>query len=262
MSVIILKDSIVHYEVLGRGRPIIFLHGWLGSWRYWIPSMQSSSIFFRAYAVDFWGFGDTAKNKDNFSLDDQTDLLDSFFDSMGIGKAALVGHGLGAVVALNFAEKKPDAVDRIMAVCPPADFNSINQRFRNSSPAALAEWLLGKTPGSDTVRIEALKADSKAISTSFCDLETWELKKCIQKLSNPCLFVYGMNDPGIYPPLLNGLEILDNHTHYIFFDQSGHFPMLDENSKFHRLLNDFLSLASGENPQQLQVKEEWKRRVR
>jgi CheY-like chemotaxis protein len=34
--------EIVHYEVLGRGRPLIFLHGWIGSWRYWIPSMQSA----------------------------------------------------------------------------------------------------------------------------------------------------------------------------------------------------------------------------
>jgi hypothetical protein len=31
MSVILIDDRIVHYEVLGWGRPIIFLHGWVGS---------------------------------------------------------------------------------------------------------------------------------------------------------------------------------------------------------------------------------------
>ncbi|MCK7519753.1 MAG: hypothetical protein MZV64_19525 [Ignavibacteriales bacterium] len=36
-----MKARIVHYEVLGRGRPVIFLHGWVGSWKYWIASMQS-----------------------------------------------------------------------------------------------------------------------------------------------------------------------------------------------------------------------------
>jgi hypothetical protein len=37
---------------------------------------------------------------------------------------------------------------------------------------------------------------------------------------------------------------------------------LDESSKFNRLLADFLALPSGESPRQLQLKEEWKRRVR
>ena len=54
MSVVTLDGEIIHYEVLGRGRPIIFLHGWVGSWRYWVPTMQAASINFRAYAMDLW----------------------------------------------------------------------------------------------------------------------------------------------------------------------------------------------------------------
>jgi pimeloyl-ACP methyl ester carboxylesterase len=55
---------------------------------------------------------------------------------------------------------------------------------------------------------------------------------------------------------------LPEQAHQITFDSSGHFPMLDETSKFNRLLVDFLSLSSGASPRQLQLKEEWKRRVR
>jgi hypothetical protein len=38
--------------------------------------------------------------------------------------------------------------------------------------------------------------------------------------------------------------------------------MIDESPKFNRLMTDFLALISGESPRQLQLKEEWKRRVR
>jgi hypothetical protein len=38
--------------------------------------------------------------------------------------------------------------------------------------------------------------------------------------------------------------------------------MLDETSKFNRLLTDFLALDSGVSPRDLQMKEEWRRRVR
>jgi len=45
-------------------------------------------------------------------------------------------------------------------------------------------------------------------------------------------------------------------------DASGHFPMIDETGKFNRLLTDFLALDSGVSPRELQLKEEWRRRVR
>jgi hypothetical protein len=49
---------------------------------------------------------------------------------------------------------------------------------------------------------------------------------------------------------------------HIVFEGSGHFPMMEETQRFNRLLIDFLALDSGASPQELQLKEEWKRRVR
>ena len=62
---------------------------------------------FRAYAIDLWGFGDTAKEPEKYLLNQQTTLLDNFLSEMGIGKIAIVGHGLGAVIGLLFAERFP-----------------------------------------------------------------------------------------------------------------------------------------------------------
>ena len=62
MSAIILDGSMVHYEALGRGRPIVFLHDWLGSWRYWINAMQAASTSYRAYAVGLFVFGDSTRD--------------------------------------------------------------------------------------------------------------------------------------------------------------------------------------------------------
>jgi hypothetical protein len=45
-------------------------------------------------------------------------------------------------------------------------------------------------------------------------------------------------------------------------EESGHFPMLDESTKFNHLMADFLALFSGDSPRELQLKEEWKRRMR
>jgi len=145
--------------------------------------------------------------------------------------------------------------------CPLAD-SMINPRLQTSSPSELADWLLARVPGTEAARVEAPKADSDAITTSLLQIQTVNLTSITSNLNSPTLLVHGLNDPVLAAPRFEDLVSLPEKAHFIAFEQSGHFPMLDENSKFHRLLGDFLSLPSGESPRQLQLKEEWKRRVR
>lgn len=262
MSAIILQEDIVHYEVLGRGRPIIFLHSWVGSWRYWIPSMQAASTNYRTYAIDMWGFGDTAKNTGRYLLSQQLHLLKDFIHEMGIGRVAIVGHGLGAIVALKFAELNPTYVDRIMAVGVPLNSGQVNPRMLQNSPQELADWLLGSTPDSEAARKEAPKADQDAIFHSLRHIESAELASLPQNLNMPCLLAHGQNDPAITLTEIDLLASLPTHFHFIALENSGHFPMLDMPSQFNRLMIDFMALPSGESPRALEIKEEWKRRIR
>lgn len=262
MSVVLIEQQVVHYEVLGRGRPLIFLHGWVGSWRYWVPVMQAVSANYRAYALDLWGFGDTAKSQVRYSLNNQIRLVDGFLYEMGIGRVVLVGHGLGAAIAVLYALRNPGVVDRVMAVSCPMDEARVSARLRSASPTELADWLMGKSEFTEPVRTDAPKTDPQALTASITDISASEIKEAYFRLSTPCLFVDGLYDPAVAPPDQDGPLQQMYNIHSMIFEQSGHFPMLDESAKFNRLLIDFLSLASGESPRQLQMKEEWKRRVR
>ena len=263
MSVIVLKSGFVHYEVLGRGRPVIFLHGWVGSWRYWMPALQAASATYRAYALDLWGFGETTKNPEQYSLEKQVDLVDSFLNEMGMGRVVLVGHGLGAVISLLFSQRFPDIVDRVLAVSCPLEEGAISNRFRTGAPGALAEWLLpGSSPLSESIRLDAVKADLAAVQVSMNAAAVLATHRLWDQPALACLWVHGQNDAAIAAPSIQRFADMPEHAHAILFEESGHFPMLDENNKFNRLLMDFLNLPSGESPRQLQVKEEWKRRVR
>ncbi len=262
MSAILLQGGVVHYEVLGRGRPVLMLHGWVGSWRYWIPSMQSAAMRFRAYALDFWGFGDTDRRPEHYTLEAQVALLAGFLDRMGMPKVALVGHGLGAVVAMLFAQRWPHLVDRLMAVALPSRRDAVSPRLGREDPPGLASWLLVPTPATEAARLEAPKADPQAIRTSLEGLAALDVAAAFQAIQVPTLLVYGLKDPLVRPPDRVVVQALPPQIHEITFEDSGHFPMLDQGSKFHRLLFDFLTLPSGESPRRLQLKEEWKRRVR
>src|SRR5260221_1137645 len=120
MSAITIENDLVHYEVLGRGRPVIFVHGWLGSWRYWVPAMQQLSLKYRTYALDLWGFGDSSKeNPGRYSFNEQVRLLNNFMEELGIGKTVLVGHSLGAAICLHFTRLYPAKAHRLMLISAP-----------------------------------------------------------------------------------------------------------------------------------------------
>ncbi|MCU0479925.1 MAG: alpha/beta hydrolase [Anaerolineae bacterium] len=132
MSAITVGSDLVHYEVLGRGgRPVILVHGWLGSWRYWIPTMRQLQLKYRVYALDLFGFGDSSKNPERYTINQQIELLDDFMKQLGIPKAAILAHGLGAHVAIEFAKQYPDKVARmLLASAPVFDSGDLATRVR------------------------------------------------------------------------------------------------------------------------------------
>jgi pimeloyl-ACP methyl ester carboxylesterase len=262
MSAIILNQSMIHYEAVGRGRPIVFLHGWVGSWRYWMSSMQVASTSYRAYALDLYGYGDTAHDPMYYSLDKQAALLSGFLDELGIGKIAIVGHGLGAVVGFYFSAQQPGSVDRIMAVSCPLDFNSIHARLKTSDAADLVDWLSNRSPDSLNALSDAYKADQRAVMASMTSFQSDGLFSQFRVSNVPCLLVYGQNDLAMRVPEVEETESYGLHMHQVNLEDSGHFPMMDDADRFNRLLTDFLALESGFSPRELQLKEEWKRRVR
>jgi len=119
MSAITLGGDLVHYEVLGRGRTVLLLHGWVGSWRYWVPVMQQLHLKYRVFAVDLFGFGDSAKNPRRYTLDEQVRMLVQFLQSIQQKKVAVVAHGLGAWVAAEMARRSPETVAKMLLLSPP-----------------------------------------------------------------------------------------------------------------------------------------------
>ncbi|MDX1995415.1 MAG: alpha/beta hydrolase [bacterium] len=119
MSAITVGGDLVHYEVLGRGRPVILMHGWLGSWRYWIPAMRLLQLKYRVYALDLFGFGDSGKNPEKYTISHQVNLLDEFMRQLGIPKAAMIGHGLGAQIMAQFGSQNQERVARLLITNAP-----------------------------------------------------------------------------------------------------------------------------------------------
>jgi pimeloyl-ACP methyl ester carboxylesterase len=126
VSSITTDQGIVHYEVYGRGRPVILLHGWLGSWGLWQETMAYIGKYYRTYALDFWGFGESGKKRDSYDVQDFVSLVDQFMEQLGIQEAPLVGHSMGGTVSLSVAIQYPHRARKVVVVGSPIVGSSLN----------------------------------------------------------------------------------------------------------------------------------------
>lgn len=262
MSALVVANSLVHYEVLGRGRPLLFLHGWLGSWRYWVPTMIELSFSHRAYALDFWGFGDSDRVPSRYDLPGYTDQVAAFLDQLGIGRLPIIGHGLGSAVGLTLARDHPECVEQVMAISLPltgAHIGRALSTFGGGENAARA--VLGRRIKSyDEVDIEAAKTEGAAVVQSVRSVADQDIGALLRDSAVPVLLVAGADDPIVQPPDDALAANLSAHVHSIVFDGVQHYPMLEQSSKFCRLLRDFLTYQ--DDWDRMQLKDEWKRRMR
>lgn len=241
----------------------MFVHGWLGSWRYWVPVMQDMSVEYRTYALDLWGFGDSAKEPRLFSVDNYVEMVIGFMDELGIMKAPLVGHTLGGAVAAELTARYPERVSRVLAVGLPLKADGINSRLLSAgSNEALERVFWHRQPVHEEVEMGVSKTARNAIALTIQSVAGLRLMETLDKISVPLLSVYGAQDNVIDPGQSAELETNHYAARALVLDGSHHFPMLEQSAKFSRLLRDFMDVEYPGELQDLTIKQEWRRRTR
>lgn len=261
MSIIVIDDQMVHYEVFGRGRPVLFLHGWLGSWRYWFPTIEGVAESFRTYSFDFWGFGDSRHTSmtEPESIQSYSEQVIRFLDELGIDRVAVVGHSMGGMVALKTALDHPDRIGRVITVGAPFQGASLSWLLKLNNYAVVAHtfarwaWLrrtlfhffLGETrdPAVDEILEDSLKSSANTLHCAIRSMVNTDLAPELTTLRVPSLIIHGQHDDIVDPrqvELFRSLPIAE----IVLMPESRHFPFLDETENFNEILIQFLKRTS------------------
>lgn len=100
-----LQDSTIAYIDQGEGKPIVLLHGFCGSSRYWehvIPVLSESC---RVIALDLPGHGQSGPLKGSSTIENLADQVKNLLAELNLQEVTMFGHSLGGYITLAFAEK-------------------------------------------------------------------------------------------------------------------------------------------------------------
>jgi pimeloyl-ACP methyl ester carboxylesterase len=98
----------------GGGRDVVAVHGLTANHTCWYPIAEVVAPAHRLIAYDLRGRGDSDKPANGYSLADHDADLLGLLDHFGIERAALMGHSLGAHIAVRFAAHHPERVTRLV----------------------------------------------------------------------------------------------------------------------------------------------------
>jgi pimeloyl-ACP methyl ester carboxylesterase len=251
-------QGIVHYEVYGRGRPVILLHGWLGSWGLWQETMGVLGRYFRTYALDFWGFGESGKKRDTYAVQDFVSLVNQFMEHLGILQAPLVGHSMGGTVSLSVAIQFPQRVSKVVVVGSPIVGSSLSILLKlfGRRPIAwivynnmwgfqlfyrlLSRWYTRDPHWPEMMDRDLSKITLESFLTSIATLRKTDLRSNLNRVQVPTMGMYGDKDIVVHPDQWKLMQAGIANCRIERFHQAGHFIMLDEPHTFTEILVDFL----------------------
>lgn len=252
----------MHYVEAGEGEPVILLHGLWGGRNEWEHNIDAIASDFRVIVVDQIGFWDSDKPSALYDNHLLSQFLAGFMESLGLSKAHLVGHAMGATTATQFAVTYPDRVAKIVLVdgvgyqrdsAPPEQTPARLRFSRMASGSTLrtTKALLLRRVGNDALVTDAWveQAYSMWLGSSLTIrgmLSTGGSvpKETMKTIDAPTLVVWGENDEISDPSQADEpLDDIAGAKKYIIPD-AGHLAQFEQPDTFNRVVRDFLKTGN------------------
>lgn len=107
-------DIQLNYIEKGSGEPLLFLHGNGEDSTYFVHQIAYFSKSYRVFALDTRGHGRSPRGTADFSIGQFAEDLRNFMDDRNLPKAHILGFSDGGNIALTFALRHPDRVDKLI----------------------------------------------------------------------------------------------------------------------------------------------------
>ena len=209
------KDGTAYKAFGDAPATLIFIHGVGMCKEIWQPQVEHFSKNYRVITYDFLGHGQSLLKKDKLTLEDYISQLYNLVNEIGVSNFSIIGHSMGALIAVAFALRYPEKVDTLIPInivfkrTKKAQDDVImrakdvfkSQQITNISQT-LERWFKNKTSPYDLLKIDNVRSwlkntSPKAYAEAYYLFATSD-RVFVNNLSNlqpPVLYLTGSEDP-------------------------------------------------------------------
>ncbi|MBV8880648.1 MAG: alpha/beta hydrolase [Planctomycetaceae bacterium] len=235
--------------------PLVLLHGWAASHKFWKYCYSAFSPRWRVIAPDLVGFGRSEKPDRDYSVEALAVWLGKFLDALKLDKVVLVGHSMGATISLLYALSNPDRVRKLAVVNPlVAGATAFSTRtklfmlpgvrallFAASRIAPIRRWVAKDfsyvQKNDPELSEDLIRGTFQSTFGTLKSAAKTDLRPRLSGLTVETLSI-GTDRDQLVAPDQYGL-VPAHHRELIA--ETGHIPMIERPEQFNRILNDFLA---------------------
>ena len=242
----------------GEGPPVVLLHGLFGAGRNFGAVQRALAPRYRVVALDMRNHGDSPHDPDMRYATQAADVSETLL-SLGIGKAALIGHSMGGKTAMAVALRQPDQVGRLLASdIAPVVYQHGNTAITDAMAAIPVTPALTRQEADAALAAAVPRPDIRAfllqnlrfgpnprwriglteIAAAIPDLEGWiELPG---RYGGPCLFVSGADSDYVLPEHRPLIRAQFPAARFVAVKNAGHWVHADNPAGFLSVVEAFL----------------------
>ena len=225
----------------GKGKDLVFLHGYLSSKESFYPQINYFSRHFRVTAPDLPGFGGSGTIPAAWSVGEYADWLEGFLKERGIAFPCVIAHSFGGRVAIKCLAR--GLIDRaVLTGCA-----GIVKRRTLSYHLKVKSYRLVKKFAPRFAEAKFGSAEYRSLSPlmreSYKKIVNEDLREEAKRIARPVLYLNGERDR---ETPLSSVKILHECTagsRLAVLKGCGHFAHLDEPLLFNLAAEEFLNDA-------------------
>jgi non-heme chloroperoxidase len=258
----------IYYQDQGEGQPIVLVHGWLCSSRFWQKNVPELASKFRVVTLDLRGHGNSSKTLAGHTIAQYARDVRALIQHLGLEETVLVGWSMGGPVVLSYYEqclresrvKGLGIVDATPFPFGPASWNShalknynydgMNATFaeytadpRKFAMAFTTRMFKQKPSDADMewVVAEMMKTPPWIAEAVYSDFLMSDHAKSLPEIKVPVI-VFAANSGVFRNGIAMGQAIASQTPQgtCISFDDAGHILFYEQPQKFNAALADFV----------------------
>lgn len=137
----------VHFQRAGSGRPLLLLHGLVGSSRNWRRNITFLAQNSAVYAIDLFNMGESDRVLGlDAGLEATADRIVACMDELGLAQADIAAHSHGGAIAMMLASRHPERVRRLILFAPANPFCDLGRQLIRFYCTAPGRYLARQLP--------------------------------------------------------------------------------------------------------------------
>ncbi|HHZ11307.1 MAG TPA: alpha/beta hydrolase [Acholeplasmataceae bacterium] len=235
----------IHYQMRGKGRPLLFLHGWGQSSETFSGIISRFEKNHLVISIDLPGFGKSPEPSRPLDLTDYVDGVVKVLAAERIKNPVVIGHSFGGRIALRLAER--GKASALVLVSPAGIRRRSLKRFLKIRSYKLKKLIL-RIISKEKYRSLVEKSGSRdyrnaspVMKGTLSNVVSEDLRKVMKRIKTRTFLLWGIHDEET--PFRDGrlMERLIQNSVMIPFYESGHFCYIEEEIKFIKTLERILS---------------------